>query len=275
LRGGKAAAILNGVTAAISDTHRVNCLLGAWLVKARNPVRFVAAELLAMADDGLLSVQADNVGYTVCVHGDPDQLGPGRRAMLAGLGRGDSEMLLPRPPDDPDDDGRMKGSLLSADSLVTAVAREGEATGMASRAGWLLVGAGIAGLCGVIASFLLGASVVGYVLIACIGLLATWWNARLVQPSRKGRAEQGRLLALRELLSAEADVFGPVGPVPPSWHLAWSLLLLSNDEFTGWLLRHARSAPAWWTWTDETPPEFLSHQGIFGFILAVRYSMCP
>jgi hypothetical protein len=269
------AAILNGVTAAISDTRTANCLLGAWLIKARNPVRFVAAELLAMADDGLLAVHADNVGYTLRVHGDPDQLGPGRQAILTGLARGDSEMLLPRPPDDPNDDGRMKGSLLSVDSLVTAVAREGEATGMASRTGWLLVGASIAGLCGVIASFLLGASAVGYVLIACVGLLAYWWNARLVQPSRKGRAEQGRLLALRELLRAEAGAFGPVTPVPPSWHLAWSLLLLSNDEFTGWLLRHALPPPAWWTWTDETPPEFISDKGIFGFILAVRYSMCP
>jgi hypothetical protein len=178
-------------------------------------VRFVAAELLAMADDGLLTVQADNVGYTLRVDSDPAQLGPGRRAILAGLARGDSEMLLPRPPDDPRDDGRMKGSRLSVDSLVTAVAREGEATGMASRAGWLLVGVGIAGLCGVIASFLLGASVVGYVLIACVGLLASWWNARRVQPSRKGRVEQGRLLALREQLRAEAGASGPATPVPP------------------------------------------------------------
>jgi hypothetical protein len=267
--------MLNGVTAAISDMRTVNCLLGAWLVKARNPVRFVAAELLAMADDGLLTVQADNVGYTLRVRGDPDQLGPGRQAILAGLGRGDSEMLLPRPADDPHDDGRMKGSRLSVDSLVTAVAREGEATGMASRAGWLLVGVGIAGLGGVIASFLLGASVVGYVLIVGIGLLASWWTARSVQPSRKGRAEQGRLLALRELLRAEAGASGPGTPVPPSWHLAWSLLLLSNDEFTWWLLRHAMPAPAWWTWTGETPPAFISDQGIFGFIRAVRYSMCP
>jgi hypothetical protein len=240
------AAILNGVPEAVADKPTVSCLMGAWLVKARNPVRFVVAELLAMADDGLLTVHADDIGYTLRVHADWDRLGAGRRAILTGLARGGPEVLLPRPPDDPDDDGRLKGSLLSFDSLVTAVAREGEATGMASRTGWLLVDIGIAALGGVIASFVLGVPVVGYVLGVGIGLLASWWNARRIQPSRKGRAERDRVLALRRVLGAEA---APIAP--------------------------AAAAPAWWSWTGEAPPTFISHKGIFGLILAVRYSMCP
>jgi hypothetical protein len=83
------------------------------------------------------------------------------------------------------------------------------------------------------------------------------------------------VLALRRVLGAEAVPIGPAAAAPPSWHLAWSSLLLSPPEFTAWLQRHAAVAPAWWSWTGEAPPTFISHRGIFGLILAVRYSMCP
>jgi hypothetical protein len=73
------------------------------------------------------------------------RLGQGRRAILDGLLRGETAVALPRPRDDPEDDGQMKGSLLSFDTLITAAAREGESTGMASRAGWLMLAAEVHG----------------------------------------------------------------------------------------------------------------------------------
>jgi hypothetical protein len=86
---------------------------------------------------------------------------------------------------------------------------------------------------------------------------------------------RARLLALREVLAAEVAPSGPGAPAPPSWHLAWSLLLLSSLQFDWWLREHARDTPAWWTWADgfAPAPAFASYSGIFGFITAIRYSM--
>ena len=147
---------------------------------------------------------------------------------------------------------------------------------MASRAGWLMLAAGAAGLGGSIAAFIIGVPDAGMTLAIGTGLLGTWWTRRKTQPSRKGRAMRARLLALRDVLAAEADPFGPNAPAPPSWHLAWSLLLLNFHEFDSWLREHAGDAPAWWTWADgfgQAP--FASYDGIFGFMAAIRYSMHP
>jgi hypothetical protein len=264
----------------LPDKPPMSCLVAAWLVKTANPVRIATAAILDMADDGLVTVHADEGGYTLRARLDRDsaqwrQLGRGRQAILDGLLRGETAVALPRPRDDPGDDGKMKGSLLSFDALITAVAREGESTGMASRAGWLMLAAGAAGLGGAIACFITGVPVAGITLAIGTGLLGTGWTQRKTQPSRKGRAMRARLLALREVLAAEAAPSSPGAPAPPSWHLAWSLLLLSSLQFDWWLREHARDTPAWWTWADgfAPAPAFASYSGIFGFITAIRYSM--
>jgi hypothetical protein len=262
------------------DKPPVSCLVAAWLVKTVNPVRIVTAAIMDMADDGLLTVHADEGGYTLRVRLDPNsaqwrQLGQGRRTILDGLLRGETEVTLPRPRDDPKDDGKFKGSLLSFDTLITAVAREAESTRIASQAGWLMLAIGVAGLGASITSFIIGASVAGITLAIGTGVLGTWWTQRKTQPSRKGRAMRARLLALRDVLAAEAGPSGPSAPAPPSWHLAWSLLLLRFNEFDWWLRKYAVVAPAWWTWADGlgSAPGFASYNGIFGFTVAIRYSM--
>ena len=143
------------------DKPPVSCLMAAWLVKTQNPVRITAAAILDMADDGLVTVHADENGYTLRTRLNPDtaqwrQLGQGRQAILDGLLKGETAVMLPRPRDDPEDDGKMKGSRLSFDTLTSAVTRESQSTGMASRAGWMMLAVMIAGLGGAIASFIAG-----------------------------------------------------------------------------------------------------------------------
>ena len=97
----------------ILDKPPVSCLVAAWLVKAVNPVRIATAAILDMANDGLITVHADEVGYTLRVRFDGNstewrQLERGRRAILDGLLRGEREVVLPRPRDDPQDDGRRR-----------------------------------------------------------------------------------------------------------------------------------------------------------------------
>jgi hypothetical protein len=57
--------MLDAVTGPFASEPPVSCVIGAWLVKARYPVRVVAAELIAMAEHGLLTIKAGADGYTL------------------------------------------------------------------------------------------------------------------------------------------------------------------------------------------------------------------
>jgi hypothetical protein len=105
--------ILGFVPEPLPEKPPVSCLVAAWLVKTTHPVRIVTAAILDMADDGLVTVHADESGYTLRAPLDRDsgrwqQLGQGRQAILDGLLKGETEVVLPRQRDDPADDGTLR-----------------------------------------------------------------------------------------------------------------------------------------------------------------------
>jgi hypothetical protein len=267
--------MLDAVPDPLAGEPPVSCVIGAWLVKARNPVRIVVAELVAMADHGLITVHAHDRGYTLRASIKPAALSEDRRVILDGLLQGQAEVLLRRPLEASLADGRLKGSRLSFDRLVTAVARAAPAADMASRTRWLMLAVAIAGLGVALAALVKGDYAWGALAGVGTGLLCSWWNARPVRASRRGRAMRERLHTLGQGLRDEADAAAPPGPQPPSWHLAWAFLLLARAEFDSWLSRNTRGTPAWWNWASDTTAIFASYDGFIGFIAAVRYAIGP
>jgi hypothetical protein len=265
--------MLDAVTGPVASEPPVSCVIGAWLVKARYPVRVVTAELLAMAGHGLLTVEAGAEGYTLRVAAKAGTLSGDRQTILEGLLLGQLEGLLTRPPRDKADAGTAaRSGRLTTDELRTAIVRTAESTRMVSRIGWLMAAIAAAGLGATVYSLVRGYAW-GVETGIGTGLLGSWWIKRPVPRSRQARAVRRQLEQLRLVLLAEADPAGDPGPVPPAWHFPWAMVLLPDPLLDRWIQRHVRATPPWWTWADGTAAAFLSYDGAYGFFAAVRYSM--
>jgi hypothetical protein len=262
----------------------VGCLIGAWLVRVRGPVRIVAAELMAMGEQGLVDVSAGRDGYTLRLRYplDGPRYSDERRALMRELLAGETSVALPRPASLAVtlDDGKLKGSRVSFGRLTTAVARAAGPAGLASRIRWVVLGAVVAGLAAAIAALVAGAYPAGAALGTGTGTLAAGWNRLPIPRSRRARAIRAQLLRLRGQM--QETLRDDSVTVVPSWQLPWALLFLGNDDFALWRLRFARAAPAWWQWTDGIPDgsgnaggidAFNFYNGLHGFFAALRYSM--
>ena len=220
----------------------VGCLIGAWLAGVRGPVRVVAAELMAMGEQGLVDVSAGRDGYTLRLRYplDGPELTDERRFLMRELlaGEASSSTLLPRPASAivAVDDGKLKGSRLSFERLATAVARAAGSAGSAGRIRF--------------------------------------------QRSRRARANRTQLLRLRDQM--RETLRDDSVTIAPSWQLPWALLFFENDDFALWRLRFARTAPTWWEWADGFSggsdgaggiDAFNFCDGLHGFFAALRYSM--
>jgi hypothetical protein len=265
--------MLDAVTGPFASEPPVSCVIGAWLVKARYPVRVVTAELLAMAEHGLLTIKAGAEGYSLRVLVEASTLSTDRRAVVDGLLLGQPEGLLPRPPEDRANAGTAaRSDRLTMDKLRAAIGRTAESTGMVSRIGWMMAAVGAAGLGATVYSIVRGYAW-GVETGIATGLLGSWWIKRPVPRSRRARAVTRQLEELRLVLLGEADPFRELGPVPSSWHFPWAMVLLPDPSMDWWMQRNVRATPSWWTWADGTTAAFLSHDGAYGFFAAVRYSM--
>jgi hypothetical protein len=91
--------MLDAVRGPVASEPPVSCVIGGWLVRARYPVRVVTAELVAMAEHGVLSIKAGAEGYSLRVLAGAGTLSTDRRAILDSLLLGHPEGLLPRPPE--------------------------------------------------------------------------------------------------------------------------------------------------------------------------------
>jgi hypothetical protein len=265
--------MLDAVTGPVASEPPVSCVIGAWLVKVRYPVRVVAAELLAMAEHGLLIIEAGAEGYTLRVVAEAGTLSRDRQTILEGLLLGQPEGLLTRPPEDKADAGTAaRGGRLTTDQLRAAIGRTAESTRMVSRISWLMAAIGAAGLGATVYSLVRGYAW-GVETGIGTGLLGSWWIKRPVLRSRRARAVTHRLEQLRLVLRAEADLAGDRGPAPPAWHFPWAMVLLPDPLMDWWIQRNVRATPPWWMWADGTAAAFLSYDGVYGFFAAVRYSM--
>jgi len=265
--------MLDAVTGPAAGEPPVNCVIGAWLVKARYPVRVVTAELLAMAEHGLLAIKAGAEGYALRVVAEAGTLSTDREAILEGLLLGQPEGLLPRPPEDRADAGTAaRSDRLTTDQLRAAIGRAAESTGMVGRISWLMAAVSVAGLGATVYSIVRGYAW-GVETGIGTGLLGSWWIKRPVPRSRRARAVTRRLEHLRLVLLDEADLGGDPGPVPSAWHFPWAIVLLPDPMMGWWIQRNIRATPPWWTWADATTSAFLSYDGVYGFFAAVRYSM--
>jgi hypothetical protein len=261
------------LTRPVASEPPVSCVIGAWLVKARYPVRVIAAELMAMAEHGLLAVRAGAEGYELRVLAEASTLSTDRRAILGGLLRGQPEGLLPRPARDKADAGTAaRSDRLTMDQLRAAIGRTAESTGMVSRIGWMMAAVGVVGLGATVYAIVRGYAW-GVETGIGTGLLGSWWIKRPVPRSRRARAVTRRLEELRPVLLAEADLATAPGPVPPAWHFPWAGVLLPDPLMDRWIQRNVRATPPWWTWADCATAAFLSYDGLYGFFAAVRYSM--
>lgn len=264
----------------------VGCLIGAWLTGVQGPVRIVAAELMAMGEQGLMDVSAGRDGYTLRLRYplDAPELSDERRVLMRELlaGETSASTLLLRPASSVVslDDGKLKGSRLSFDRLITAVARAAGPAGLASRVRWVVLGVVVAGAGAAIAALVVGAYPAGAALGTGTGMLAAGWNQLAIPRSRRARAIRAQLLRLREQM--QEILRDDSVAVVPSWQLPWALLFLDNDDFALWRLRFARAAPPWWEWADGISggsggvggiDAFNFYDGLHGFFAALRYSM--
>jgi len=77
--------MLDAVTGPVASEPPVSCVIGAWLVKVRYPVRAVTAELVAMAEHGLLTIKVGAEGYSLRVLAEAGTLSRDQRAILDSL----------------------------------------------------------------------------------------------------------------------------------------------------------------------------------------------
>jgi hypothetical protein len=264
--------MLDAVTGPVAREPPVSCVIGAWLVKARYPVRVVAAELLAMAEHGLLTIEAGAEGYTLRVVAEAGTLSRDRQAILEGLLLGRREGLLPRPPEREADAGTAaRSDRLTTDQLRKAIGATAESTRMVSRLGWLMAAIGAVGVGITVYAVVRGYSW-GVETGIGTGLLGSWWIKRPVPRTQRAHAVTRELEQLRLVLRAEADPVGSPGRVPPAWHFPWAVVLLPDPLMGWWIQRNVQATPQWWTWVGTTAA-FLSYEGVYGFFATVRYSM--
>jgi hypothetical protein len=265
--------MLDAVTGPVASEPPVSCSIGAWLVKTRYPVRVVTAELVAMAEHGLLTITAGAEGYSLRLLAEASTLSTDRRAILGGLLLGQPEGLLPRPPKNEAEAGTAaRRAWLTTDQLRAAIGRTAESTGMVSRIGWMMATVGVVGLGATVYAIVRGYAW-GVETGIGTGLLGSWWIKRPVPRSRRARVVTRRLEELRLVLLAEADLARVPGRVPPTWHFPWVIVLLPDPLMDWWIRRNVRATPPWWTRADGNTAEFLSYDGLYGFFAAVRYSM--